>query len=338
MPKVSILVPTYNQENYLREALDSLINQTLQDIEILCINDGSTDKTPQILEEYRFRDKRIKVINKENSGYGATMNAGLANATGEYIGILEPDDFVKNTMYEDLYNLANKNDLDMVKSDFYYYFSKKKQARHSGKIKKKYVGKVLNIKNDPTMIKIQPSIWSAIYKRSFLQENSIKFLNKLLFTNRAYVYYRQDNENSSVKSKDKVYCICDEWEEISRYLDKRPAIKEIVNQIKLSTQFNAYKWNAIRIEKHFRDAFIDRYQETFKKYFDNSEIDDDFYNKVAKKELDLLLNDKKQFRAFVDAEEVKKEKREKRQKQFSIRINPSRISIVLFGKQILEID
>ena len=358
MPKVSILVPTYNQENYLREALDSLINQTLQDIEILCINDGSTDKTPQILEEYRFRDKRIKVINKDNSGYGATMNVGLTNATGEYIGILEPDDFVKNTMYEDLYNLAKKNDLDMVKSDFYYYFSKKKQARHSGKIKKKYVEKILNIKNDPTMIKIQPSIWSAIYKRSFLQENSIKFLetpgasyqdtsfafktiisaNKLLFTNRAYVYYRQDNENSSVKSKDKVYCICDEWEEISRYLDKRPAIKEIVNQIKLSTQFNAYKWNAIRIEKHFRDAFIDRYQETFKKYFDNGEIDDDFYNKVAKKELDLLLNDKKQFRAFVDAEEVKKEKREKRQKQFSIRINPSRISIVLFGKQILEID
>ena len=156
--------------------MDSLINQTLEDIEILCINDGSTDKTPQILDEYLFKDKRIKVINKANSGYGATMNVGLDNATGDYIGILEPDDFVKNTMFEDLYNLAEKNNSDMIKSDFYYYTTLNKSARQAGLIKKKNTNKILSVKDDIFMLKLPPSIWSAIYKRSFLNENNIRFL------------------------------------------------------------------------------------------------------------------------------------------------------------------
>lgn len=358
MPKVSILVPTYNQENYLKEALDSLIGQTLKDIEILCINDGSTDKTPQILEEYSKKDNRIKVINKENSGYGATMNIGLKNAVGEYIGILEPDDFAKNTMFEDLYNLAKNNDLDMVKSDFYEYFSKKNQARHAGGIKKRFEKRVINAKMEPEIVKILPSIWSAIYKRSFLEENNINFreskgasyqdtsfafkaitsAKRLMLTKEAYIYYRKDNENSSVKSKDKVYYICDEWEEISRFLDQKQDIKEKVNQTKLIVQFNTYKWNAIRIEKQFRDEFIEKFQKTFKDYFDKGEIKAGFFKKINKKEFELLLCNKEKYRNLIDSEEIKKAQKEKRQKQFSIRISPSRISIVLFGKQILEIS
>ena len=88
MPKISIIVPVYNVERYLRDCLNSLINQTLSDIEIICVNDGSTDSSPRILEEYASKDSRIKVINKENSGYGASMNMGLAAAEGEYIGIV----------------------------------------------------------------------------------------------------------------------------------------------------------------------------------------------------------------------------------------------------------
>ena len=124
MPKVSIVVPIYNVEKYLRECLDSIVNQTLKDIEIICVNDGSTDSCPQILEEFSKKDNRIKVINKANSGYGASMNIGLAAATGEYIGIVESDDFVKTNMFEDLYNLAKENDADVVKSDWFYYWTK----------------------------------------------------------------------------------------------------------------------------------------------------------------------------------------------------------------------
>ena len=357
MPKVSVLVPVYNVEKYLSECLESLVNQTLQDIEIICINDGSTDNSPKILEDYQAKYPQIKVINKENSGYGATMNLGLKVATGEYIGIVESDDFVKDTMFEDLYSLANKNNLDIAKSDFYYYNTINKSTRQAGLIKKKNTNKILSVKDDIFILKLPPSIWSAIYKRSFLNENNIRFLEtagasfqdtsfafkvlasakRLMFTSKPYVYYRQDNENSSIHSKDKVYNICYEWEEITKYINERPKIKEVVNQIKLSTQFNAYKWNLIRIDERYKDEFIDKFQQTFKEYFDNNEIQKDFYIKASKKELQMLLNDKKVYRKFIDKITKKHKEKTKRRKLFSIRINASRVSIVLFGKQIMEV-
>lgn len=356
-PKISIIVPIYNVEKYLKECLDSLINQTLCDIEIICVNDGSTDNSVQILQEYRFKDKRIKVINKENSGYGASMNRGLEIAKGEYIGIVESDDFANKNMFENLYNIAIENNADIVKSDFYNYLTAKKQARKAGKIPRNLCGKVFSIKDDAMILKIIPSIWSAIYRREFLKENEINFLEtpgasyqdtsfafkalstakRIFFTTKSYLYYRIDNDNSSVKHKQKIYCICDEYREITRYLNKYPEIKSIANFVKLSTQFNAYKWNAMRMDEEFRNDFINEFQKEFKEYSNNNEITRDFYKKVKQKELDMLLNDKKAFKKYIDDLSLKQYKQEKRQKQFSVRINFTRISIVLFGKHILEI-
>ena len=118
MAKVSIIVPTYNVEMYLDECLESLQRQTLKDIEIICVNDGSKDSSLEIIKRYAAGDSRFVVIDKENGGYGKAMNVGLDKATGEYIGIVEPDDFVPLYMYEDLYNVAAKNELDFVKADF----------------------------------------------------------------------------------------------------------------------------------------------------------------------------------------------------------------------------
>ena len=89
MPAVSVLIPCYNVEKYLRQCLDSVVNQTLKDMEILCINDGSTDSTPAVIKEYAAKDSRIRVIDKPNSGYGDSMNRALDAATGEYVGIVE---------------------------------------------------------------------------------------------------------------------------------------------------------------------------------------------------------------------------------------------------------
>ena len=91
--KVSIVIPVYNVEHYLVECLDSAMNQTLHDIEIICVNDGSKDSSLEILLEYAKRDSRIKIIDKENAGYGHTMNLGIDMARGEYIGIIESDDY-----------------------------------------------------------------------------------------------------------------------------------------------------------------------------------------------------------------------------------------------------
>ena len=116
-PKVSVVVPVYNVEKYLRECLDSLLAQKLKDIEIIVVNDGSTDSSADIAAEYAARDSRVRLISKENEGYGKTMNRGFSEARGEYVGIVESDDFADPRMFKDMYKFAKKHDLDLVKAN-----------------------------------------------------------------------------------------------------------------------------------------------------------------------------------------------------------------------------
>ena len=122
-PAVSILVPVCNTERFLRDCLNSLIAQTLTNIEIICIDDGSTDSSPAIIEDFISKDSRIKVITKPNSGYGDSMNKGLEEASGDYIGIVESDDFVEMEMFEELYKLGKTCDAEVVKGNFMYHKS-----------------------------------------------------------------------------------------------------------------------------------------------------------------------------------------------------------------------
>lgn len=120
MPKLSVIVPVYNTEKYLSKCLDSLTGQTLSDIEIICINDCSTDNSLAILNEYATRDNRIEVINfKENCGVSIARNTGIDVATGEYIGFVDSDDFIDSDFYEKLYNKAMETQADAVKGNVY---------------------------------------------------------------------------------------------------------------------------------------------------------------------------------------------------------------------------
>lgn len=121
-PKITVLVPTYNVERYLPQCLDALCAQTLRDIEIICINDGATDGSPSILRSYAAKDQRIRIIDKPNSGYGASLNRGIAEAKGEYIGIVEPDDFPDKRMFKKLYKDAKRANADVAKCNFFNYF------------------------------------------------------------------------------------------------------------------------------------------------------------------------------------------------------------------------
>ena len=112
--KISVIIPVYNVENYLKECLDSIINQTLNDLEIICINDGSTDNSLKILQDYGETDDRILIVNQENNGAGAARNVGLNYSKGEYIHFMDADDYLELTAYEELYDIAHKNSLDMV--------------------------------------------------------------------------------------------------------------------------------------------------------------------------------------------------------------------------------
>ena len=125
-PKVSIVMPTYNVEKYFRQCMESVINQTLTDIEIIPVDDGSPDNCGAIMDEYAAKDSRIKPIHQQNGGYGKAVNAGINAATGEYIGIVETDDWCDPKMFEKLYTQAKKLDADVCKCDFRYYYGNDK--------------------------------------------------------------------------------------------------------------------------------------------------------------------------------------------------------------------
>lgn len=114
MPKISLVIAIYNLENYIEKCLDSLLNQTFQDYEIICVNDGSTDRTLEILEKYASKDSRIKIINQQNSGAGAARTRGLKEVTGKYFQMLDGDDWFETDMIEKLYNLAEKHQADIA--------------------------------------------------------------------------------------------------------------------------------------------------------------------------------------------------------------------------------
>ena len=125
MTKVSIIVPCYNVEKYIDRCLLSLINQTLKEIEIILINDGSTDRTDEIIQKY-LNDNRIKYFKRTNHGIGNTRNFGLKEATGEYIGFVDSDDYIELNMIELLYKKATEKNLDIVVCDFYRNFDETK--------------------------------------------------------------------------------------------------------------------------------------------------------------------------------------------------------------------
>ena len=232
MIKLSILVPIYNVEQYLPDCLDSLCAQTLKNIEIICINDGSTDASGAILDEYAKNNSNIVVINKKNSGYGDSMNRGLEAATGEYIGIVESDDYIDANGFEKLYELAKKTDADIVKANYYYHSDDKDEIHEV--VKNQKLNKAITISDDYSILIEEPGIWSAIYRRDFLNDNKIRFrttpgasyqdtgfffktacaAKKIVYTKNAYLHYRTDNANSSVKSLEKVNYVVEEYADI----------------------------------------------------------------------------------------------------------------------------
>jgi glycosyltransferase involved in cell wall biosynthesis len=175
-PRISIIIPIYNVNKYLRECLDSIINQTLKTIEIICVNDGSTDNSLEILMQYKY-DKRIIIINKTNSGYGDSMNQGIEFVSGQYIGIVESDDFADIHMFEGLYKYTKNNSIDMVRSNYYFYWREKKIRGHRFRVINKLYNKIFNPILNPKIFYILPSIWAGIYKKELIIKNNIKFLS-----------------------------------------------------------------------------------------------------------------------------------------------------------------
>lgn len=184
MPKVSVIIPVFNVEKFLRECLDSVINQTLKDIEIICVNDGSTDSSRQIIEEYALHDHRIKLINQSNHGLPYARNRGLENALGEYIYFLDSDDKVALYAMEELYQIAHKNSLDIIYFDSYPIFETKEleikyhNLKVMSKRKREYKG--IRTGLDMFMDMVENHDYSVSSCRQFLSHTYLQ-INKLSF-------------------------------------------------------------------------------------------------------------------------------------------------------------
>ena len=244
-PKVSIIVPVCNAEAYLEECLASIAQQTLRDIEVVCIDDGSTDKSPELLAAFARRDPRFRIITKENAGYGAAMNDGLAAATGEYIGCVESDDFIEPEMFERLYEVAHANDADVVKCDFFETSGAgATQANRHFEIcpGKDFYGRVLDSTKSEALFYCVMMTWEGIYRKGFIEEHGIRhnespgasfqdngfwfqvFLRarRVVFLNEAYYHYRVDNSGSSTHSSAAAARIFGEFAYVRELLERDP--------------------------------------------------------------------------------------------------------------------
>lgn len=270
-PLISVIVPSLNSQDYIEECICSILKQTLKDIEVLCIDAGSTDNTVNILNDLANKDSRIKIFHSNRKSYGFQMNMGLMNANGEYVSIVESDDFINQNMLKELYGLAKKYDADISKTTFYHYFedSTESKLRIDNAKKTLQVEDSFSIIDQPVFLDGHPSIWAAIYKNDFLKEHNISFMEedgaawvdnpffyetifsakKIVYRHVPHYYYRETNPNSSSNN------LIDYTIPIKRMMDNLDIVEkyDISDEIILKHVYLrvfAYIYNIFRREGH----------------------------------------------------------------------------------------
>lgn len=216
--KLSVVIPAYNVEKYIERSIKSVCNQTIKDIEVIVVNDGSTDKTKFIVEKLKKNDSRIILINKKNGGLSSARNAGIEIARGEFICHLDGDDWIEKSAYEKMIDLAEKENLDIVVSDYYDDFDNGKKIKHSDIKFETNIFSSEDYLRGYFLGKGVPAIWNKIYRAELYKKNSIKHpenlsigedaatLPKLILhskkigkINENYIHYIQ-NPNSMTRS------------------------------------------------------------------------------------------------------------------------------------------
>lgn len=304
-PKVSILVPVYNVERFLPQCLDALCGQTLRDIEIVCINDGATDGSPAILHEYAARDARVRAIDKPNTGYGHSLNLGISQARGEYIGIIEPDDFPDKRMFKKLLKVAERTHADVVKCNYFNYFE------GSDHLVENFAGlpyrRAFDPVDYPQVVCSIPSIWTGLYRKTFLEREGISlretpgaafqdagFSLKVWFAactcalvKKPLLHYRMDNPGSSSKTTDKVFTVCEELADAEAFLRQRPERARVLLPWLAVDKWGKYRWNYERISASEHVAFAQRMVDEYRASRDANELD---YSLFKPEDAALLRN------------------------------------------------
>lgn len=360
-PKVSIVIPSLNSIRYIEECLQSVLNQTLQDIEILCVDANSTDGTLEYLKELESQDKRLKIIVSDKKSYGHQMNLGIKAAQGEYLGIVESDDYIQPTMYAELYRIAKEKECDVVKGDMLEFVDKNGERifTHTRLINwtKCLYQKNLNAKDMRVFTQSGIMNPSGIFKLSFLKKNQIYhneslgaayqdtgfwffthlFAQKMFFVNRAFYYYRQDNESSSVNniSLEKALNLSKEYDFIRKTLDDNPSFKNLIPLVSY-LRFGGHNWILGRIMDTYKLPFLQRIQSEFLELEAKGELDWKFFDEFQRAKLERILKSPQEYYQSIASKPKGAVERVKNQLSYKLGAeilktkNPMRIFILTF--------
>jgi len=240
MPKVSVIVPVYNVENYIEKCLITLVNQTLQEIEIIVVNDGSTDNSKDIINKFLNKyPNKIKYLEKENGGLSDARNFGMPVATGEYIAFLDSDDYVELNMYEEMYNKAKEENSDYVECDFIWEYPNKTKVDTG----LEYYGK------EEMLLKARVVAWNKLIRREILEKNDFKFtkgvryedvdffyklvpnLNKVSFVRKPFIHYVQRNTSIANTQNEKTKDIFVVLDNTIKYYKENNLFEEYKNEL-----------------------------------------------------------------------------------------------------------
>ena len=275
---ISIIVPIYNSEKYLNKCIDSLINQTEKNIEIILVNDGSTDNSEEIIKEYK--DKRIKYYKNKNQGIGKTRNFGIEQATGSYIMFVDSDDYIEKNACEKMYNKAVNENLDVVLCDFYKEYD-------NGNIEEIHTNSFNNssLKENPNIITDYLCPWAKIYDRKMIIDNNIKFVENLKYEDAPFVikalctakkigkideclnyYLIHDNSETTVRDK-KCFDILQIIDIIRNYTSNFDYLKEKIDELTVRIITNYTIQQRQQSSQETAMDFIDKAFDYLKKRF-----------------------------------------------------------------------
>lgn len=288
MPKVSVIIPVYNVEKYLRECLDSVINQTLSDIEIICINDGSTDKSLGILKEYAEKDSRIKIITQENQGQGVARNNAIEAAQGGYLVFVDPDDFLDSEALEVINKSFSDSAVDIIQFD--YLVCSEDGANNRQRVFKKRAKRYfnLNLLNDKvfnwqevgkkSIEGLSLFCWDKAYKTTFIKENNIKFAptkngedhlfsisanllaNKILYINKSFYHYRTRLKSITNSASIESFCVFKNIELLKQFLITNNLIEEYKSSLDEYVS-SVLSWHIANIPQDKTDEYLDKCKE-----------------------------------------------------------------------------
>lgn len=281
--KVSVIVPSLNAAEGMEKCLGSIMGQSLGQIEIICVDAGSRDGTWELLERSAAEDKRIRPVRSKEKSYGYQVNLGIKMSRGEYIGIVEADDYITEDMYEILYENARESGADYVKANAYYtltFGGEERRIRHGrNRIREGYYGRPVDVRKEPEAMLYSDyiNIWDGIYSREFLNRKRIRLhetpgasyqdagfailcaaeCERVMFLEDYLYCYRFDNGASSVKDQEKYRCTLEEFSWIREQLVLRGKTQEKYEVLYRSFLTDACCWNIHRLTRAYRRRFLE---------------------------------------------------------------------------------